>query len=524
MISTSLLNLILLAKSADPLDVSRFVTSKDGLSYEVAQLIMRVVNWLLGLVGLDGNQTLITIFYAGVVLVVSMVIGYFTKWIVFALSREIAKRWSSDMYHSLVEQSFFHKVCRMIPALVFLILIEVTLSSHDTLSSWLTKLTLIYVVYVTSTALCALIMAVWQHIDRQENKRKLPLKGLAQLAKGIVWIVALIFIVAIIVSKSPGALLAGLGAFAAVLMLVFKDSILGLVAGVQLSENDSLHVGDWIKVNGTDANGTVEEVSLTAIKVQNWDKTTTSLPPYSLISGSFTNYRSMSESNTRRICRSFMIDADSVLPTTPEMLDNIRKVPFMDEYITKKLEQKAAGKVANVKNPEGLVDGTIDTNLGLFRAYMRMWLDANPHISHEDTCFVSTLEQTPTGIPFQIYCFTSTSEWLPYEAIMDTVFEQVAAMLRFFQLYTFENPSGRDTVIDGYLSPGGDIDQVYGVPYPFFQSADAPDSPASTRVGQRRPTKTATSPDAPDINVSTSSSNSGQSVQNSTASSNSATT
>ena len=197
------------------------MTSKDGLSYEVAQLIMRVVNWLLGLVGLDGNQTLITIFYAGVVLVVSMVIGYFTKWIVFALSREIAKRWSSDMYHSLVEQSFFHKVCRMIPALVFLILIEVTLSSHDTLSSWLTKLTLIYVVYVTSTALCALIMAVWQHIDRQENKRKLPLKGLAQLAKGIVWIVALIFIVAIIVSKSPGALLAGLGAFAAVLMLVF---------------------------------------------------------------------------------------------------------------------------------------------------------------------------------------------------------------------------------------------------------------------------------------------------------------
>ncbi|MDE6249766.1 MAG: mechanosensitive ion channel family protein, partial [Paramuribaculum sp.] len=362
---------------------------------------MRVVNWLLGLVGLDGNQTLITIFYAGVVLVVSMVFGYFTKWIVFALSREIAKRWSSDMYHSLVEQSFFHKVCRMIPALVFLILIEVTLSSHDTLSSWLTKLTLIYVVYVTSTALCALIMAVWQHIDRQENKRKLPLKGLAQLAKGIVWIVALIFIVAIIVSKSPGALLAGLGAFAAVLMLVFKDSILGLVAGVQLSENDSLHVGDWIKVNGTDANGTVEEVSLTAIKVQNWDKTTTSLPPYSLISGSFTNYRSMSESNTRRICRSFMIAADSVLPTTPEMLDNIRKVPFMDEYITKKLKQKAAGKVANVKNPEGLVDGTIDTNLGLFRAYMRMWLDANPHISHEYTCFVSTLAQTPTGIPFR---------------------------------------------------------------------------------------------------------------------------
>lgn len=118
-------------------------------------------------------------------------------------------------------------------------------------------------------------------------------------------------------------------------MLIFKDNILGVVAGVQLSENDSLHVGDWIAVPGTNANGTVEEVSLVAVKVLNWDKTTTTLPPYSLISTGFTNYRTMQQSHTRRICRSFMIDADSVLPATPEMLDTIRKVPFMDEYITK---------------------------------------------------------------------------------------------------------------------------------------------------------------------------------------------
>jgi len=121
-------------------------------------------------------------------------------------------------------------------------------------------------------------------------------------------------------------------------------------------------------------------VTLTSVKVLNWDKTTTTLPPYSLVSGSFTNYRSMQESNTRRICRSYMIDADSVLPATPQMLDNIRKVPFMDEYISKKMAQKEAGKVADVDNPDGLVDGTIDTNLGLFRAYMKMWLDANQHI------------------------------------------------------------------------------------------------------------------------------------------------
>lgn len=189
----------------------------------------------------------------------------------------------------------------------------------------------------------------------------------------------------------------------------------------------------------------------------------------------------MQQSNTRRICRSCMIDADSVLPATPEMLDRLRKVPMMDAYITEKLAQKAAGKVADVNNPAGLVNGTIDTNLGLFRAYLKMWLDANPDIAHDSDCFVSTLPQTATGIPLQVYCFTATSAWFAYEGIQDAIFEHVAAMLRFFQLYTFENPSGRDTIIDGYLSPGGKIDELYGIPYPFFQSSDAPDAPASTR-------------------------------------------
>ncbi len=254
-------------------------------------------------------------------------------------------------------------------------------------------------------------------------------------------------------------------------MLIFKDSILGLVAGVQLSGNDSLHVGDWIKVDGTDANGTVQEVSLAAVKVLNWDKTTTTLPPYSLISHGFTNYRTMQQSQTRRICRSYMIDADSILPTTPEMLQQIKKVPFMEDYINKKLEQKSAGKVADVDNPDGLVDGTIDTNLGLFRAYMKMWLDASQLIDHNSDCFVSTLPQTATGIPFQVYCFTATSKWFPYEAIQDTVFEQVAAMLPFFNLYTFESPSGRDTIAGGYVSGGKQIDNVFGIPAPFFNGS-----------------------------------------------------
>lgn len=480
-----------------PVDITHFIGDRDGISAAIAGFIMNIVDWILGVFGLDNNTTIVTFLYAAVVLGLSIVAGYIVQWIVLKTVQTIAQHWDSDTYQSLTRQRFFHKVCRIIPPLVFLFLIQFTLSNHNSLSGILTKITFVYIVFVMTVALTALLNALWQHIDARANKRKLPLNGLAQLVKIIVWIVAVIIIVAILLDKSPASLLAGLGAFSAVLMLIFKDNILGVVAGVQLSENDSLHVGDWIAVPGTNANGTVQEVSLVAVKVLNWDKTTTTLPPYSLISSGFTNYRTMQQSHTRRIRRSFMIDADSVLPTTPEMLDMIRKVPFMDEYITKKLAQQAAGDVHDVDNPEGLVNGTIDTNLGLFRAYMKMWLDANPDISHTSDCFVSTLPQTATGIPLQIYCFTATSGWFPYEGIQDTVFEHVAAMLRFFMLYTFENPSGRDTIVDGYLSPGGDIDDVYGIPYPFFQNPAAPDSPASTRVTPKRPPRNAPSQQRP---------------------------
>lgn len=452
-----------------------------GFSRRLASMIMEVVDWILGIFGLDGDSTIVMFFYAAVVLGISLVVGYIAKWIIFAVLRAVTRRWRSDICESLDQAGFFGKLCRMIPALTFLILIQFTLSSHDSLSEWLTRLTLIYVVYVSAIAMSSLVYALWQNIDQRENKKKLPLKGLAQLVKGVIWIMALIIVIAILVDRSPASLIAGLGAFAAVLMLVFKDTILSLVAGVQLSEDQSLHVGDWIKVEGTNANGTVTEVNLISVKVLNWDKTTTTLPPYSLISGSFTNYRSMQQSNTRRVCRSYMIDADSVLPATPQMLDNIRRVPFMDDFITQKLRQRQEGKVADVDNPAGLVNGTIDTNLGLFRAYMKMWLDANPHISHSSDCFVSTLPQTAGGIPFQVYCFTDTSAWFAYEAIQDSIFEHLASMLSAFQLYTFENPSARDTVIAGYVSPGAKIDDVYGVPWPFFQEPDAPDGPASSR-------------------------------------------
>lgn len=459
-------------------DVAVALTPRASEStYFIARILMDFCQWIMKLLGQPDNQQLFIWLYVAIVFMLSMCVGYIVKWIVVWTLHKIGPYLKYPLYHQLVDRKFFTKACRIIPALMFLILIQFTLYMHDSLSSWLTRLSVIYIIVVIAIAMCTLCDVIWITIDQRENKRKLPLRGIVQVAKLLIWILAVILIAALLLDKSPGTLLAGLGAFAAVLMLVFKDSILGIVAGVQLAQNDSLHVGDWISLPNGHANGTVSEVSLTEVKVINWDKTVSTIPPYNLITGGFKNYRNMQESHTREINRCYLIDADSVVETTPEMLDSFMKMPLLKDWISKKIEQRDKGTTQNAGNKEGLVDGTIDTNLGVFRAYMKLWLDSNPDISHQDDCFVATQAQTPNGIPFWIYCFTDTSAWAHYEAIMSGVFEHVAVMLYKFRLYTFEGPSGRDTIIDGYMSPGKSSAPLFGIPYPFYNGSGTPMEP-----------------------------------------------
>ena len=220
-------------------------------------------------------------------------------------------------------------------------------------------------------------------------------------------------------------------------------------------------------------------MTLTQVTVLNWDKTITTLPPYSLVSGGFTNYRTMQESNTRQVQRSYLIDADSVVEATDDMLDEFAKIPLISDWIAKKRAQQAAGKVENVMNSEGLVDGTIETNLGVFRAYLTLYLMNNPHVDTKNAdglsyLFVTTLQQTNAGIPLQLYFFTNTSAWIAYEGIMASIYEHIAMMMAKFRLYTFEYPTGRDTLIEGDLSPGKTPDAVFGLPDGIFrnQSSD----------------------------------------------------
>ena len=436
--------------------------------YGIARFLMKLAHDIQDLLHLEHHGSWFIVIYAILVFILSFLAGYILQWIVVKVSRKIAGRFKNILYVNMLKDRFFTQVCRIIPAVMFLVLIQFTLVSHVELADWLTRLTWIYIILLLSIALGTLINVIWDYFDSRENKRKLPLRGIASLIKGIIWIVAVIIIVALLVNKSPATLLAGVGAFAAVLMLVFKDSIMGVVAGVQLSENDSLHEGDWIAAGN--ANGVVEEVTLTQVKIQNWDKTVTTLPPYSLVSTGFKNYRNMEESNTRLVQRSYMIDSDSVIEADDSMLDELSKIPLLTDWITKKRAQAAAGKIENVLNSEGLVDGTIETNLGIFRAYLQLYLLNNPHVAKMNGdgftyTFVTTLPQTTSGIPLQLYFFTSTSGWIAYEGIMASIYEHIAVMMRKFKLYTFEYPTGRDTIIDGVMSQGKTApNDIFGLP------------------------------------------------------------
>lgn len=438
-------------------------------TFEIGKLIMQAVKWIFDHIGLEHHANLELFVYAALVFAISWGVGIVAQYIILFIVRLISRKWNGDITDDLTKRRFFHKASRIVPAIFFLIMIQVTMQQHSSLGSWLSRITWIYLTFVVARCLTILVKVIWNHVDQRENKKHLPLKGLIQLLCGIIWILFAIGVVSIIVDKSPGTLLAGIGVFASVLMLVFKDSILGLVAGVQLSENDSVHVGDWIAVQGTNANGTVLEVSLTEVKIQNWDKTVSSVPPYNLISGTFTTYRPMQESGTRRIARTYMIDSESVKEPSADLMARLAEIPLLKDWLEKKQAQKAAGREYCVNNPEGLADGTIDTNLGIFRAYLTLWLKNNPDISQADTYFINTLEQTANGIPLQVYCFTSTSAWVAYEGIQSAVFEHIAVMLTKFGLYVYENSSTRATILEGIMGreiPAGQ--SIFGLPEPLI--------------------------------------------------------
>ncbi|VTO16284.1 mechanosensitive ion channel family protein [Brevundimonas vancanneytii] len=281
---------------------------------------------------------------------------------------------------------------------------------------------------------------------RSPRAHRRSIKGYLQVLKIVIYAIATILVIAALIDRSPLLLLSGLGALAAVLMLVFKDTILSLVASVQLNSNDMLRVGDWIEMPQVNADGDVIDIALHTVKVQNWDKTITTIPTWRLISESYRNWRGMQDSGGRRIKRSLLIDQTSARFLTDAERERMRRFLLIDDYLADKSAEMADWNAKLVEAGRDPVNMRRSTNIGAFRAYVQNYLENHPRIRQDMTLLVRQMQPTDTGLPLEIYAFTATVAWAEYEAIQADIFDHLLAILPEFDLRLFQSPSGADFV------------------------------------------------------------------------------
>ena len=339
------------------------------------------------------------------------------------LVRKITRRTQSTWDDMLFNDTLLRDVSRLFPPILVAVFMPVAFAEGHPLLEFLLKVNTIYLVTMVAKLMCSFLSTLYELSNRQDRFRNHPLKGIYQMLKIVVICVALIIIVSVLVDKNPRNVLAALGASAAVLMLVFKDTIMGLVAGVQLSANDMLRPGDWISMPKYGADGDVLEVTLTTVKVQNWDKTITTIPPYALVSDSFQNWRGMRESGGRRVKRSVYID--------------MRSISFCTEEQMTEFESK--GWLEGIEREDKFV-----VNLHVFRNYLEGYLRHHHRVNQDMMIMVRQLQPTAQGLPLELYFFSDGTDWVPYENLQAEVFEHVFAVLPTFGLRVFQSPMGID--------------------------------------------------------------------------------
>jgi miniconductance mechanosensitive channel len=364
--------------------------------------------------------------------------------IILRAVRHVVVKSKTSWDNALLERKFFKRLSHFAPAVVFYAFSPIFFKGAPGTVHIVQTLSQIYMILIGLLVADAFLNAVLDIYRTFEFSSRMPIRGFLQVIKIILYIFTVIIVLSIILGKSPFVFLGGLGAMTAVLMLVFKDSILGLVAGIQLSTNNMLQIGDWIEVPKFGADGDVIDISLTTVKVQNFDKTISTIPAYALIADTFKNWRGMSESGGRRIKRSIFIDMTSVKFCTPEMTEKFRKIQVLSDYIQRKEKDLAEYNKEHNVDDSILVNGRRMTNLGTFRAYLVAYLRNHPMIHKEMTFLVRHLAPTERGLPIELYVFSSDKVWTNYEAIQADIFDHILAVIPEFELRVFQNPTGSD--------------------------------------------------------------------------------
>ncbi len=383
-----------------------------------------IVGWLKG-VGVNPDS-MYWIYWVVVLMALCLII-YIINLIcsrgIIPLIRKITNGTRSKWDDIMLNDTLLKDVVRLVAPITIAAVLPVAFTDGNHVLDFFLKVNYIYMIVMVSKLLCTFFNALYDLSNQNDKLKNHPLKGVYQMLKIAVICIALIIIVSILINKNPGYILTALGASAAVLMLVFKDMIMGLVAGVQLSANDMLRPGDWISMPKYGADGDVLEVTLTTVKVQNWDKTITTIPPYALVSDSFQNWRGMHNSGGRRVKRSIYID--------------MRSITFCTEQQMKEFKRK--GWLNGVEREDRFT-----VNLHVFRNYLDRYLRQHPRVNQHMTIMIRQLQPTAQGLPLELYFFSDGTAWIPYEHLQAEIFEHVFAMLPTFGLRVFQSPMGID--------------------------------------------------------------------------------
>ena len=388
--------------------------------------------WLPGLAG------------TGILLIAALVSDFVIRRGLIAFAHALASRTASQWDDVVKRHKVVTRLTHVIPALVIHAGVVFVPDLSDTLIIVTRNVALAYVALTVSLAIAAALSAANEIYESYEVSRERPLKGIVQVLQIVAYVIGGVIVIGILIGQSPLILLGGFGAMTAVLLVVFKDTILGLVASVQLTANDMVRVGDWIEMPAYGADGDVIDVALHTVKIQNWDKTITTIPTYRLMAESFKNWRGMADSGGRRIKRAIHIDQSSVRFLSEEEIERLKAFALLQEHFDSK--QRELEAAAETLGDAGRFAGNRRrlTNVGVFRAYVLNYLKSHPALHRDMTLLVRQLNPGPEGLPIEIYCFTRTTEWLAFEDVQSDIFDHVLAILPEFGLRLFQKPTGAD--------------------------------------------------------------------------------
>ena len=377
------------------------------------------------------SQGLATLIIVASISLFVIVINFITKKITLSFFKRIAKSTSSS-FDDLLIKNKVPGLLSYIPSLFFLFWIIPTYS--NTLYLLIEAFTVILFILTVR----AILNTVKDYFKSSDSLKHIPVDSYIQVIMIFIWFVGIILILSVLTGREVGTFLASLGALSAIIILVFRDTILGFVSSIQITVNDTVRIGDWITMKGSNADGNVIEVNLSTVKVQNFDNTITTIPTYKLVSDSFINWRGMSESDGRRIKRSLLIKPSSIKFLDDEEIESLKKIHLLSDYIKKIHKEIKSYNSSNQVDKSMLINGRNLTNLGIFREYVQRYLKEHPDTNDNLTMMCRQLQPTAQGIPIQIYAFSKDKEWTKYEALTSDIFDHLLSSVKYFNLECFE--------------------------------------------------------------------------------------